>query len=63
MTPNQLKRALKKARRDEAVKHIDPCDYCGSLRHRAPSYLCRRFLAQQRIKGQHGPYPSGKRTA
>lgn len=60
MTPNQRKRAAKKANRAEAVERIKPCDYCGSLRHRAPGYLCRIFLADQRRKGKLGPYPSGR---
>lgn len=60
MTPKQRKRAVKKANRAVAVTLIDPCEYCGSLRHQAPSYLCRRFLVIQRIKGKRGPYPSGR---
>jgi hypothetical protein len=60
VTSKQRKRALKKSRRAEAVQNINPCDYCGSLRHRAPGYLCRIFLADQRTKGKLGPYPSGR---
>jgi recombinational DNA repair protein RecR len=57
LTPKQGKRKLKKMHRAEKLKGIKPCKVCGSLRHRAPSRFCRRWVIDQRRLGKLGPFP------